>query len=67
MFIHVIATGSCKHRVGICRDDGLSDFNALRSRRRDHDVTLIAFDLIEAAGDRVPGNGAASGLRQVAV
>lgn len=35
----------------ICRDDGLSDFNALRSRRCDHDVTLIAFDMIEAAGD----------------
>jgi bifunctional non-homologous end joining protein LigD len=31
----------------VCRDDGVSDFDALRSRRRDHDVTLIAFDLIE--------------------
>jgi ATP-dependent DNA ligase len=31
----------------VCRDDGISDFDALRSRRRDHDVTLIAFDLIE--------------------
>jgi bifunctional non-homologous end joining protein LigD len=35
----------------ICRDDGLSDFNALRSRRHDHEVTLIAFDLIELQGD----------------
>jgi bifunctional non-homologous end joining protein LigD len=35
----------------ICRDDGISDFDALRSRRRDHDVTLIAFDLIEWQGD----------------
>jgi bifunctional non-homologous end joining protein LigD len=35
----------------IRRDDGLSDFNALRSRRRDHDVVLIAFDLIEWQGD----------------
>ena len=35
----------------ICRDDGLSDFNALRSRRHDHEVTLIAFDLIEWQGD----------------
>ena len=26
-------------------------FNALRSRRRDHDVTLVAFDLIELAGE----------------
>jgi bifunctional non-homologous end joining protein LigD len=35
----------------VCRDDGISDFDALRSRRRDHDVTLIAFDLIELQGD----------------
>ncbi len=35
----------------ICRNDGVSDFDALRSRRRDHDVTLIAFDLIELQGD----------------
>jgi len=28
-----------------------SPANALRSRRRDHDVTLIAFDLIEFQGD----------------
>src|SRR5712671_6518145 len=35
----------------VCRDDGVAHFNALRSRRRDHDVTLIAFDLIELQGD----------------
>src|SRR4051794_23583865 len=35
----------------VCRDDGLSDFEALRSRRRDHDVVLFAFDLIEHQGD----------------
>lgn len=35
----------------ICRDDGLSDFNALRSRRRDHEAVLFAFDLIEHEGD----------------
>jgi bifunctional non-homologous end joining protein LigD len=35
----------------VCRDDGVSDFDALRSRRRDHDVVLIAFDLIELQGD----------------
>ena len=35
----------------ICRDDGLSDFNALRSRRRNHDAMLFAFDLIEHEGD----------------
>jgi bifunctional non-homologous end joining protein LigD len=34
----------------IYRDDGVSDFNALRSRRRDHDVTLVAFDLIGLDG-----------------
>jgi bifunctional non-homologous end joining protein LigD len=35
----------------VCRDDGISDFDALRSRRHDHEVTLIAFDLIEWQGD----------------
>ena len=35
----------------ICSHDGISDFNALRSRRRDHDVTLVAFDLIQLAGE----------------
>ncbi len=34
----------------VCRDDGLSDFNTLRSRRRDRDVILIAFDVIEVDG-----------------
>ena len=31
----------------VCRPDGLSDFDALRYRRRGHNVTLIAFDPIE--------------------
>jgi bifunctional non-homologous end joining protein LigD len=35
----------------VCRDDGLSDFDALRSGRRDHDAVLFAFDLIEHQGD----------------
>jgi bifunctional non-homologous end joining protein LigD len=35
----------------VCGYDGLSDFDALRSRRHDHGVTLIAFDLIEWQGD----------------
>jgi ATP-dependent DNA ligase len=35
----------------VCRHDGSSDFNALRSRRRDHDVTLVAFDLLKWQGD----------------
>ena len=35
----------------VCRDDGISDFDALRSRRHDDDVTLIAFDLIELQRD----------------
>jgi ATP-dependent DNA ligase len=29
----------------ICREDGLSDFHALRSRRRDHEAMLFAFEL----------------------
>jgi ATP-dependent DNA ligase len=33
----------------VCRDDGLLTSRALRSRRRDHDVVLFAFDLIERA------------------
>ena len=37
--------------VVVCRDDGVSDFDALRSRRHDHEVTQIAFDLIELQGD----------------
>ena len=28
----------------ICRPDGLSDFDALRYRRRGHIVTLVSFD-----------------------
>ena len=35
----------------VCRDDGISDFDALRCRGHDDDVTLIAFDLIELQGD----------------
>jgi bifunctional non-homologous end joining protein LigD len=35
----------------VCREDGISDFDALRSCRRDYEVTLIAFDLIEWQGD----------------
>jgi ATP-dependent DNA ligase len=34
----------------IVRDDGQSDFNARRSRRRDLDAMLFAFDLIEYQG-----------------
>ena len=37
--------------VVVCQDDGLSDFNALHSRRRDYDAVLFAFDLIEHQGD----------------
>src|SRR5438105_4842031 len=33
------------------RPDGLSDFDALRYRRRDYNVTLVAFDLIELQGE----------------
>ncbi len=35
----------------VCRPNGLSDFNALRSSRRGHEVSLIASDLIEVHGD----------------
>jgi bifunctional non-homologous end joining protein LigD len=35
----------------VCRPDGLSDFDALRYWRRGHNVTLVAFDLIELQGE----------------
>jgi len=35
----------------IVRDDGTSDFHALRSRRRGHEAVLYAFDLLELDGD----------------
>src|SRR5215210_3090574 len=34
----------------VCGPDGRADFDALRSRRRDGDVILFAFDLIELQG-----------------
>jgi bifunctional non-homologous end joining protein LigD len=37
--------------VVIVRNDGTSDFRALRSRRRGHEAVLYAFDLIEQDGD----------------
>src|SRR5215211_1347389 len=44
--------GSDNNKIGtICRPDGLSDFDALRYRRRGHNVTLVAFDLIELQAD----------------
>ena len=39
----------------IPREDGLPDFNALRSRRRNHEAMLYAFDLIAARGDDLRG------------
>ena len=36
--------------AAICRPDGLTDFDALRSRRRSHEVVMFAFDLIELKG-----------------
>ncbi len=35
----------------IARDDGTSDFRALRSKRRGHEAVLFAFDLIEHEGE----------------
>jgi ATP-dependent DNA ligase len=35
----------------IVGDDGMSDFRALRSKRRGHEAVLYAFDLIEHDGD----------------
>jgi bifunctional non-homologous end joining protein LigD len=35
----------------IARDDGTTDFHALRSKRRGHEAVLFAFDLIEHDGD----------------
>ena len=37
--------------VVIVRNDGTSDFRALRSRRRGHEAVLYAFDPIEQDGD----------------
>src|SRR3954466_287479 len=37
--------------VIVRRDDGLSDFNALRYRRAGKEASLVAFDLIEIHGD----------------
>ncbi|MET0705286.1 MAG: DNA ligase [Tardiphaga sp.] len=37
--------------VVIVRDDGTSDFRALRHRRRGHEAVLYAFDLLELDGD----------------
>jgi bifunctional non-homologous end joining protein LigD len=37
--------------VVITSDDGMSDFHALRSKRRGHEAVLYAFDLIEHDGD----------------
>ena len=39
----------------IPREDGMPDFDALRSRRRDHETMLYAFDLIEHDGDDLRG------------
>jgi bifunctional non-homologous end joining protein LigD len=37
------------------RPDGLTDFNALRSRRRTHEVVMIAFDLYRPEGRGLAG------------
>lgn len=37
----------------VARPDGISDFAALHSRRRDMDVTMVAFDIIELRGQEV--------------
>ena len=37
--------------VVIVRNDGTSDFRALRSRRRGHEAVLYTFDLLELDGD----------------
>jgi ATP-dependent DNA ligase len=40
---------------GVIRPDGVSDFDALHGRRRDPEVQLLAFDLLELDGtDRRP-------------
>ena len=35
----------------VCGPDGRADFDALRSRRRDRDVVLFDFDLLELKGE----------------
>src|SRR3954453_4043975 len=37
--------------VVVCRQDGLSDFDALRYQRAGHSATLVAFDLIQLQND----------------
>jgi hypothetical protein len=46
-------SGMQRYRLsqGNAASTGLTDSEALRSRRRDHDVVLFAFDLIEHQGD----------------
>jgi len=37
----------------ILRDNGLADFDALRSKRRDHEARLVAFDLLAIDGEDI--------------
>jgi bifunctional non-homologous end joining protein LigD len=37
----------------ILRDSGLADFDALRSKRHDHEVRLVAFDLLAIDGEDI--------------
>jgi bifunctional non-homologous end joining protein LigD len=50
--VEALAVRSCMidGELIACRDDGLSDFDLLRYRRRDAAVSLVAFDLIELDG-----------------
>jgi bifunctional non-homologous end joining protein LigD len=45
-----VTTCTIDGEVIACRNDGLADFELLRYSRRDADVTLVAFDLIELDG-----------------
>ena len=50
----------------VCGPDGRADFDALRSRRRDRDVVLFAFDLLELKGEDWRGRQLAERKKRLA-
>jgi ATP-dependent DNA ligase len=50
----------------VCGENGVSDFDKLRSQNYDDQVVLFAFDLLEVDGDVAPTGGAQGETRQAA-
>ena len=50
----------------VCGPDGRADFDAMRSRRRDRDVVLFAFDLLELKGEDWRGRQLAERKKRLA-